>query len=278
MKKTEFKKYLPIIKTSLLSSIITLILCAICFPINANVEDTKNVSTAYTASYIEEVHDALAASNVRVTEEDIATGNTETLIDITPVIFTARDFEELYKVTSSNELVDSEDEEFTATETPAIIEFESTVLEDLVKEGDIVDIPEEVIPTIEEEPKEEPPVEVETPTEEVVEIPSAEDVQEEDSKPNMTYLGYYRITGYDTCAACNGNSSGLTAMGTYITPGRTVAMSKSFPLGTKIYIEGLGYRTVEDRGNFPSTTIDVAVDSHDDAYAITGHYEVYLVE
>jgi hypothetical protein len=44
--------------------------------------------------------------------------------------------------------------------------------------------------------------------------------------------------------------------------------------GTKIYIEGLGTFTVEDRGVGPGV-IDVTCATHEDCYAITGQYEAY---
>ena len=97
------------------------------------------------------------------------------------------------------------------------------------------------------------------------------------AEPTKTYVGTYYITGYDSCYACNGNSTGLTASGTRLTVGRTVAANRSdFAIGTKLYIEGIGYRTVEDRG-CSSGTIDVLCNNHSECYRITGHYKVYVV-
>lgn len=97
------------------------------------------------------------------------------------------------------------------------------------------------------------------------------------AEPTKTYVGTYYITGYDSCYACNGNSTGLTASGTRLTVGRTVAANRSdFAIGTKLYIEGIGYRTVEDRG-CASGTIDVLCNNHSECYRITGHYKVYVV-
>ena len=56
------------------------------------------------------------------------------------------------------------------------------------------------------------------------------------------------ITAYCACRKCCGQSAaGITARGKRPVEGRTVAASRSIPLGTRIYIEGLGWRTVEDR-------------------------------
>lgn len=94
----------------------------------------------------------------------------------------------------------------------------------------------------------------------------------------MTYLGRYKITGYDTCAKCCGKSDGITASGTQATVGRTCAAPKGIPFGTVLYIDGIGERIVEDRGGFAENVIDVLCENHPDCYAITGYYDVYVVE
>ena len=64
--------------------------------------------------------------------------------------------------------------------------------------------------------------------------------KEEAEKPKMTFWKTCTITAYEwTGEKC--------ANGNYPTVGYTVACN-SLPLGTKVYIEGIGYRTVEDRG------------------------------
>lgn len=93
----------------------------------------------------------------------------------------------------------------------------------------------------------------------------------------LIYIGTYRTTGYDICYSCCGKVDGITASGTRATPGRTVAM-KGYPYGTRIYIEGIGYRTVEDTGGFRANTIDVLCNNHSECYAITGYRKVYLVK
>ena len=97
------------------------------------------------------------------------------------------------------------------------------------------------------------------------------------STGSLVYIGTYRITGYDVCYSCCGKVDGITASGTRATPGRTIAM-KGYPYGTKVYIEGVGYRTVEDTGGFKRNTIDVLCNNHSECYAITGYKKVYLVK
>ena len=92
----------------------------------------------------------------------------------------------------------------------------------------------------------------------------------ESSSVEGGYLGSFKCTGYvatgNTCA--NGN---------YPTSGYTIA-SNSLPMGTRVYIEGIGERVVEDTGGMGNGVIDVFVDSTSEAYALTGDYEVYIIE
>ena len=64
--------------------------------------------------------------------------------------------------------------------------------------------------------------------------------QKEDPFEEMELLGTWRITAY----TWTGNPC---ANGQYPTEGYTVACN-ALPFGTKVYIEGVGFRTVEDRG------------------------------
>lgn len=101
-------------------------------------------------------------------------------------------------------------------------------------------------------------------------------VSDAPSSGGMTYLGTYFVTGYDICVECCGNTNGITASGAVASVGCTVA-SNDFPFGTVLYIEGIGYRTVEDRGGMSSGVLDVLCNNHDECYAITGSYQVYIV-
>lgn len=100
--------------------------------------------------------------------------------------------------------------------------------------------------------------------------------QEQNSKG--TLIGKYRITFYCPCYICNGRSDGLTAIGTYLTVGDSIAVNPSeIPLGSKVYIDGIGWRTAVDTGAFGSNTIDVLVSSHSEAYRLGVQYHnVYV--
>ena len=76
----------------------------------------------------------------------------------------------------------------------------------------------------------------------------------------------YTITAYCHCSKCCGKSDGVTASGVKATEGVTVAMDKSIPFGTRIYIDGVGERIVQDRGgSIKSNRIDLYFDSHQEA-------------
>lgn len=76
----------------------------------------------------------------------------------------------------------------------------------------------------------------------------------------------YVITAYCPCVQCCGKSDGITASGEKAIEGITVAMDKSMPFGTKIYIDGVGERIVQDRGGaIKCNRIDLYFDSHQEA-------------
>ena len=88
--------------------------------------------------------------------------------------------------------------------------------------------------------------------------------------PQMTYAGEYTIVAY--CAEqyphiCGGNPT--TASGEPVTPGVTVAADPAvLPLGTRVYIDGIGERVVQDIGGaIRGHKIDLAVESHRKAVA-----------
>lgn len=116
---------------------------------------------------------------------------------------------------------------------------------------------------------------------EIMEESPSQSAAPEEAAPEevRTYLGSYKITGYDTCARCCGNTKGITASGTTATVGRTCAAPKDLPFGTRLWIEGIGERIVEDRGGAVNgKKIDVLCADHLACYAITGTYEVYIIE
>lgn len=88
----------------------------------------------------------------------------------------------------------------------------------------------------------------------------------------FVYLGDYSITHYCTekYEHICGTGNGVTSTGTAVTAGRTVAVDPSvIPYGTKLYIEGYGWRVAEDCGGAVNGRhIDMAVDTHANADAM----------
>ena len=80
------------------------------------------------------------------------------------------------------------------------------------------------------------------------------------SKSKYKSLGTFKITGYCSCAACCGKTTGITASGTRATAGRTIA-------------------AVEDRGGaIRGNRIDLYFSSHSEALAWGVRYMEVLVE
>ena len=62
-----------------------------------------------------------------------------------------------------------------------------------------------------------------------------------------------------------GNHEGITASGTHVQQGRTIAAPSWIPFGTKVIIGGHEY-TVEDRGGYiQDNRLDIYMDSREDA-------------
>lgn len=81
----------------------------------------------------------------------------------------------------------------------------------------------------------------------------------------------YVITAYCACYDCcnkrpTDKGYGITASGEKAVQGVTVAMNKSIPFGTKIYIDGVGERIVQDRGGaIKGNRIDLYFSDHQSA-------------
>lgn len=88
------------------------------------------------------------------------------------------------------------------------------------------------------------------------------------SEYKLVYLGNFKYTYY--CDErrdhiCGG--SGMTASGKPTQVGTTIAVDKSvIPLGTTVYIEGVGFRVAQDTGSaVKGKHIDILVERHKDA-------------
>ena len=91
---------------------------------------------------------------------------------------------------------------------------------------------------------------------------------EEPQEPDLVSIGPFTVYAYCPCEKCCGQwSGGPTASGVMPEEGRTVAADWDvLPAGTEIYIEGVGWRTVEDTGSgINGNKLDLYMDSHQDA-------------
>ena len=94
------------------------------------------------------------------------------------------------------------------------------------------------------------------------------------------------LTAYSAHAASTGKDKedkhfGITASGTKVTEGRTIAVDPDvIPLGWWVYIEGLGFRRAEDKGSaVKGKKIDVYFDSEEYAkkFGTKKGYTVYII-
>lgn len=113
--------------------------------------------------------------------------------------------------------------------------------------------------------------------------PEAEETGEADASgdgevlgESLTYLNTWTISFYCPCVACTNSGNGITASGTYAQPWHTAA-TDGLEFGTTLYVDGLGYFVVEDRGTSYGW-LDVFVADHNEALNLgLQSREVYLV-
>jgi len=88
----------------------------------------------------------------------------------------------------------------------------------------------------------------------------------------LVYIGEFKLTHYccELRSHICGTGDGITATGTQVTAGRTIAVDPTvIPYGSKVYIEGYGWRTADDCGGaVKNKQIDIAVETHSDALSM----------
>lgn len=97
-----------------------------------------------------------------------------------------------------------------------------------------------------------------------------EPAEEEPVSNGVEVLGEFAIVAYCPCEECCGEwalnrPDGIvyTASGEEAVPGVTVAVDPDvIPLGTKVYIDGLGWYVAHDTGAFSGQVIDVYFEDH----------------
>lgn len=106
---------------------------------------------------------------------------------------------------------------------------------------------------------------------EVKTVPESEIIIENEAS-KYTNSGTFKVTAYCACKKCCGkwaveNGGGITASGTKVEEGRTIAVyKKQIPFGTEVHIEGLGTYIAEDTGSaIKENCIDIYIADHNEA-------------
>ena len=96
----------------------------------------------------------------------------------------------------------------------------------------------------------------------------------------MSSLGMFNISYYCKCELCTGKADGLTATGTVVEEGRTIAVDPDvIPLGTQVMIDGILYTAEDNGGAIQGNRVDIYVDSHEYALQMGRHQaEVFVYE
>lgn len=96
-------------------------------------------------------------------------------------------------------------------------------------------------------------------------------IKELEAKRNaIVYVGKFKLTGYCPCSRCSSGWGTQTASGHTATEGVTIAADpRVLPIGTRVYIENVGERVVQDVGGaIKGNRIDVYVSAHQSAYQL----------
>lgn len=108
------------------------------------------------------------------------------------------------------------------------------------------------------------------------------DIAEENASSEMygEYLGNFNLTYYCPCEVCCDVQTGITATGTPVVEGQTIAVDPSvIPYGTKVIINGHVFTAEDCGGAIRKNRIDIYVNDHERALALgTGSAEVYLAK
>ena len=111
---------------------------------------------------------------------------------------------------------------------------------------------------------------------------SSGDIAEVNATEDMygDYLGNYKLTYYCSCELCCDVETGITATGTPVVEGQTIAVDPSvIPYGTQVIINGHVFTAEDCGGAIKGNRIDIYVNDHDRANVLGVNYaDVYLVK
>ena len=118
--------------------------------------------------------------------------------------------------------------------------------------------------------------------EDTVYVQGSGDIAEVNAEPAMygEDLGEFRLTYYCSCEICCDVETGITATGTPVIEGRTIAVDPSvIPYGTQVIINGHIFTAEDCGGAIKGNRIDIYVSDHDRANALgVNTTEVYLLK
>ena len=78
----------------------------------------------------------------------------------------------------------------------------------------------------------------------------------------------FEVTGYCSCIKCCGKTDGITKSGVKVQANKTIAMDKSYPMGTEVLIEGFEDIVFEKQdigGAITGNKIDIYFNTHQEA-------------
>lgn len=75
----------------------------------------------------------------------------------------------------------------------------------------------------------------------------------------------FEATAYCSCVKCCGKDDGITKSGVKVHKGTLAVDPRVIPMGSKVYIEGMGWFIAEDTGNFSGNRIDIYMETHEKA-------------
>ena len=111
---------------------------------------------------------------------------------------------------------------------------------------------------------------------------TAGDISEVNASSDMygENLGVFDLTYYCACEICCDVETGITATGTPVVEGRTIAVDPSvIPYGTQVIINGHVFTAEDCGGSVRGNHIDIYVNDHQTALELgRGQAEVYLVK
>lgn len=106
-----------------------------------------------------------------------------------------------------------------------------------------------------------------------------DNIKQEQSK--RKFIGNFKITYYCPCTKCNGGYGNKTALGTTMTPYKTIAVDpKIIPLGSNVEIQGHTYVAEDTGGAIKGNRVDICVQSHSEAYkyGVQENVPVYIIK